>query len=126
MSPGKIVAMSAEHEKEQAMGKKDKSTPTPMRGDWGGWRPWSAEEQERIDIRECTDARCMNVDVNVGYQGLVDNTVLSQAAGVGDDLRAAWRTKLAGEGKDSTGKSLRDTIFGSSESEYYLSRLLSV
>jgi hypothetical protein len=88
-----------------------------MRGDWSGWRPWSEEEQARIDINECTDARCMNVDVNVGYQGLVENRVLSQTAGVGDELRTAWKTKLADEGKTSAGTSLRDTIFGSAESK---------
>ncbi|HEU0087917.1 MAG TPA: hypothetical protein VFQ77_09730 [Pseudonocardiaceae bacterium] len=58
----------------------------------------------------------MNVDVNVGYQGLAEGSVLSQAAGVGDDLRAAWRMKLQGEGKLNTpGTSLRETIFGPAE-----------
>ncbi|MFN2497107.1 MAG: hypothetical protein ABR608_14565 [Pseudonocardiaceae bacterium] len=105
--------MSSEYEEEKTTGSKRKTTWQPMRGDWSGWRPWSEEEQARIDIRECTDARCMNVDVNVGYQGLVENSALSQSAGVGDDLRAAWKTKLAGEGKAAAGTSLRDTIFGS-------------
>lgn len=86
-----------------------------VRGDWSGWKTWTAEEQARIDLNECTDARCMNVEVNVGYQGLVDDSVLSQSAGVGNDLRAAWKSKLAGEGKQTTGKSLRDSIFGPSE-----------
>jgi hypothetical protein len=109
--------MSAEHEEKRTIGKQRRSPSSAMRGDWSGWRPWSAEEQARIDIKECTDARCMNVDVNVGYQGLVENSVLSQAATVGDELRAAWRTKLAGEGKVAAGKSLRDTLFGSSEAK---------
>lgn len=104
--------MSAEDDTEQATGDKRKSPSRPMRGDWSGWRPWSAEEQELTDIRECTDARCMSVDVNVGYQGLVENRVLSQTAGVGDELRAAWRSKLTDEGKVSTGRSLRETLFG--------------
>lgn len=87
-----------------------------MRGGWSGWTPWSEEEQARIDINECTDARCMNVDVNVGYQGLVDNSVLSQSAGVGDALRNAWKAKLQGEGKaNPQSKSLRETIFGSAD-----------
>lgn len=84
-----------------------------MRGGWSGWAPWSREVQEYIDIKECSDARCLNVEVNVGYQGLADGSVLSQSAGVGDELRAAWKSKLEGEGKISSGKSLRDTIFGS-------------
>lgn len=87
-----------------------------MRGDWNGWKAWTAEDQARIDSKECTDARCMNVEVNVGYQGLVNNSVLSQSAAVSTDLRAAWQTMLKGDGKLHTeGKSLRDTIFGSSE-----------
>jgi len=39
---------------------------------------------------------------------------LSQSAAVSEDLRAAWRSKLAGEGKATSGsKSLRDIVFGS-------------
>ncbi|MGH4015380.1 MAG: hypothetical protein ACRDSL_15935 [Pseudonocardiaceae bacterium] len=95
---------------------KGKQSRQAMRGDWSGWKAWTAEDQANIDIKECTDARCMNVEVNVGYQGLVDNSVLSQSAEVGNDLRAAWKTKLEGEGKlNAEGKSLRDTIFGTSE-----------
>lgn len=86
-----------------------------MRGGWSGWSAWSREAQAKIDDKECTDARCLNVEVNVGYQGLADGSVLSQSAGVSDDLRAAWKTKLEGEGKFSSGKSLRETVFGPSE-----------
>jgi len=93
-----------------------KQTLVAMRGGWEGWRVWSEEEQARIDINECTDARCMNVDANCGFQGLAEGSVLSQAAGVGDELRAAWKTMLQDEGKfNSGGKSLRETIFGSAE-----------
>lgn len=89
---------------------------TPMRGGWSGWRTWSPEEQEQIDIKECTDARCMNVEVNCGYQGLIEDSVLSQSAAVGDELRAAWKKQLQGEGKFSAdAKSLRETIFGTGE-----------
>lgn len=84
-----------------------------MRGGWSGWAPWSRDVQAYIDVKECSDARCLNVEVNVGYQGIDDGSVLSQSAGVGDDLRTAWKTKLEGEGKSSSGTSLRDTIFGS-------------
>lgn len=86
-----------------------------MRGGWSGWTPWSREVQAQIDIKECSDARCLNVEVNVGYQGLADDSVLSQSAAVGNDLRTAWRTKLEGEGKFSSGRSLRETVFGPSE-----------
>lgn len=89
-----------------------KQTVQAMRGGWEGWRPWTVEEQERIDLNECTDARCMNVEVNCGYQGLDEDSFLSQSAAVGNDLRAAWKTKLVSEGKRSSGKSLRETVFG--------------
>ncbi|MGH3931217.1 MAG: hypothetical protein ACRDTF_14715 [Pseudonocardiaceae bacterium] len=69
--------------------------------------------QAYIDVKECSDARCLNVEVNVGYQGLVDGSVLSQSASVSSDLRAAWKAKLEGEGKVSSGKSLGDTLLGS-------------
>lgn len=94
-----------------------KQTVQAMRGGWGGWRTWTVEEQERIDLNECTDARCMNVEVNCGYQGLDEDSFLSQSAGVGNDLRAAWKTKLETEGKQSTGKSLRETVFGTDQQE---------
>lgn len=94
-----------------------KKTVQAMRGGWEGWRTWTVDEQERIDLNECTDARCMNVEVNCGYQGLDEDSVLSQSAGVGDDLRTAWKTKLETEGKKSTGKSLRETVFGAGQNE---------
>ena len=87
-----------------------------MRGGWSGWRTWTEEEQAQIDIKECTDARCMNVEVNCGYQGLDPDSFLSQSAAVGPDLRAAWKTQLKTEGKSSSGKSLRETLLGQSES----------
>ncbi|MGH3795896.1 MAG: hypothetical protein ACRDSP_13520 [Pseudonocardiaceae bacterium] len=90
-------------------------TSAPMRGGWIGWRPWTEEEQAHIDIKECTDARCMNVEVNCGYQGLDTDSVLSQSAAVGPDLRAAWKTQLETEGKAISGKSLRETILDRSE-----------
>lgn len=58
----------------------------------------------------------MSVTVNVGYQGLDRNSHLSSEAAVSSDLRAAWKAKLEGEGKASSGtKSLKDIVFGSSE-----------
>lgn len=83
-----------------------------VRGDFGGWTRWSEEEHTKTDIRECTDQHCMNVEVNCGYQGLDPDSPLSQSAGVSDELRGAWRAKLASEGKPNAGtKSLRDIIF---------------
>src|SRR5918912_4401681 len=80
-----------------------------MRGGFGGWTEWSEEEHTKTDIRECTDQHCMNVEVNCGFQGLDPDSPLSQSAAVSDNLRAAWRAKLASEGKPTSGtQSLRD------------------
>ncbi len=90
----------------------DESMFGAVRGGFGGWTRWSEEEHTNTDIRECTDQHCMNVEVNCGYQGLDPDSPLSQSAGVSDELRGAWRAKLAGEGKSSTGtQSLRDIVF---------------
>ena len=84
-----------------------------MSGGFGGWTRWSEEEHTKTDIRECTDAHCMNVEVNCGFQGLIPDSPLSQSAAVSDELRAAWRAQLAREGKPTSGPhSLRDIIFG--------------
>lgn len=89
------------------------SPPVAVRGGFGGWMQWSEEEHTRTDIRECTDQHCMNVEVNCGFQGLDPASPLSQSAGVSDDLRVAWKAKLAEEGKPSSGtQSLRDIVFG--------------
>lgn len=86
---------------------------TAVRGGFGGWTRWSEEEHTKTDIRECTDQHCMNVEVNCGFQGLDPGSPLSQSAGVSDDLRAAWKAKLAGEGKPASGtQSLRDIVLG--------------
>lgn len=90
------------------------STLGALRGGFGGWTAWSEEEHTKTDIRECTDAHCMNVEVNCGFQGLIPDSPLSQSAAVSDDLRAAWRAKLASEGKPTSGQSLRDIIFRNS------------
>jgi hypothetical protein len=108
--------MSQEYEnarQSDGMADEGKSTLAAMRGGFGGWTRWSEEEHTETDIRECTDQHCMNVEVNCGFQGLDPGSPLSQSAAVSDDLRAAWRAKLAGEGKSSTGtQSLRDIVFG--------------
>jgi hypothetical protein len=92
----------------------DNAPGVAMSGGFGGWTRWSEERHTQTDIRECTDQHCMNVEVNCGFQGLDPGSALSQSAGVSDDLRAAWRAKLASEGKPSSGtQSLRDLVFGS-------------
>ncbi len=93
----------------------DEGKPTlgAVRGGFSGWTRWSEEEHTKTDIRECTDQHCMNVEVNCGFQGLDEGSLLSQSAGVSDNLRAAWKAKLEDEGKASSGtQSLRDVIFG--------------
>lgn len=111
--------MSQEHEKALlSEGTPDEGKPAlaAMRGGFGGWTPWSEEEHTETDIRECTDQHCMNVEVNCGFQGLDPDSPLSQSAGVSDDLREAWKSKLESEGKAASGsKSLRDVVFGSTE-----------
>jgi ABC-type glutathione transport system ATPase component len=90
-----------------------KSTLAAMCGGFGGWTRWNEEAHTETDIRECTDQHCMNVEVNCGFQGLDPGSLLSQSASVSDDLRAAWRAKLKGEGKPvSETRSLRDIVFG--------------
>lgn len=94
----------------------DESTSGAMSGGFGGWNRWSEEAHTQTDIRECTDQHCMNVEVNCGFQGLDPDSPLSQSAGVSDDLRAAWRAQLDGEGKPSAGtQSVRDIIFGADD-----------
>ena len=102
-------------ERQTAAHKTGQDEPTigALRGGFGGWTRWSEAEHTETDIRECTDQHCMNVEVNCGFQGLIPDSPLSQSAAVSDDLRAAWRAKLAGEGKPTSGtKSLRDIVFG--------------
>ena len=115
--------MSHEHEKAhettlQSAEAPDEGRPAvaATRGGFGGWTRWSEEEHTETDIRECTDQHCMNVEVNCGFQGLDPDSSLSQSAGVGNDLRAAWKSKLEGEGKATSGsQSLRDIVFGREE-----------
>jgi hypothetical protein len=111
-----MLNMSQEHEKVPQPGSTagdGQPTLAAMSGGFSGWTSWSEDEHTKTDIRECTDQHCMNVEVNCGFQGLDTGSPLSQSAGVSEDLRAAWRAKLAGEGKPSSGtQSLRDIVFG--------------
>jgi hypothetical protein len=89
--------------------------PGALSGGFGGWTLWNEEEHTKTDIRECTDQHCMNVEVNCGFQGLDPGSPLSHSAAVSEELRAAWRAKLAGEGKPTSGaQSVKDIIFRSS------------
>ncbi len=107
--------MSQEQEKvPQSESLSDGGTPalTAMRGGWGGWTRWSEAEHTKTDIRECTDQHCMNVEVNVGFQGLDPTSPLSQSAAGSTGLLEAWKAKLAGEGKATAGSTtLRDIVF---------------
>jgi hypothetical protein len=55
----------------------------------------------------------------VGFDGLIDDVGVSTKDGnpsIGNNLRAAWKTKLEREGKLNTEvHSVRDLVFGSSE-----------
>jgi hypothetical protein len=108
--------MSHEYKKQMEYAATPQSDITPegaMSGGFGGWTRWSEDKHTQTDIRECTDQHCMNVEVNCGFQGLDPDSPLSQSAGVSDDLRAAWRAKLDGEGKLSSGtQSLKEIVFG--------------
>jgi hypothetical protein len=80
---------------------------------------WSAQGQTSADLDEaCGNTKaCKNMD-NVGFGGLAesDNTPAKAQQSVGNNVRAAWKTKLEREGKTSTQTgSVRDLIFGSSE-----------
>lgn len=82
---------------------------------------WSAQGQTSADLDEaCGNTKaCTNMEA-VGFQGFADGVdgvekKDKSSPSVGDNLRAAWKTKLEREGKLKTGGSVRDLVFGSSE-----------
>lgn len=82
---------------------------------------WSAQGQTSADLDEaCGNTKaCTNME-SVGFQGLVDGVdgienKDKSSPSVGNNLRAAWKTKLEREGKLSTGTSVRDLVFGSAD-----------
>jgi hypothetical protein len=80
---------------------------------------WKEQGQTSADLDEaCGNTKsCKNMDA-VGFQGLADDTELPTKANpsVGNNLRAAWKTKLEREGKlSSQSGSVRDLVFGSDE-----------
>jgi hypothetical protein len=70
---------------------------------------WGAQGQTSVDLDEAcgTTKSCQRMS-DVGFDGL---------AGSDEDLRTAWRTRLAREGKLSAGGgTLRDLVLGPAES----------
>jgi hypothetical protein len=80
---------------------------------------WSAQNQTSAALDEaCGNTKaCKNMD-SVGFQGLIDEVEPADknSPSVGNSLRAAWKTKLEREGKLATGGSVKDLVFGSSDS----------
>lgn len=80
---------------------------------------WSAQNQTSKDIDEsCGNTKaCKNMEA-VGWQGLIDETEPEDKSSpsVGNNLRSAWKTKLEREGKLAHGNSVKDLVFGSSDS----------
>jgi hypothetical protein len=69
---------------------------------------WSAQGQSAADIEEsCTTKECKRM-TDVGFEGLAEET--------DGDLRAAWRTQLAREGKlNHEAGSVRDLVLRSGD-----------
>ena len=67
---------------------------------------WSAQGQSAEDVEEsCGPARSCQRMTDVGFDGLAEEA--------GGDLRLAWRTQLAREGKlDQGAGSVRDLVLG--------------
>jgi hypothetical protein len=65
---------------------------------------WTAQEQTAADLEEaCGPAKSCQRFTDVGFEGLAEET--------DGDLRLAWRTQLAREGKLSPGaNSVRDLV----------------
>jgi hypothetical protein len=109
--------MGAEHENEKPPNLPDDGAQalSALRG------IWQAQGQTSADLDEaCGNTKtCKNME-SVGFQGLADENETSgepqSAQSVGNNLRAAWKTKLEREGKlSSQGNSVRDIVFGSSD-----------
>jgi hypothetical protein len=71
---------------------------------------WSARGQSAQDVEEaCGTGKSCQKMADVGFDGLAEQT--------GGDLRAAWRTQLAREGKLDPGTgSVRDLVLPATES----------
>lgn len=78
---------------------------------------WSANKQTSADLDEAcgNTTACKNMDA-VGFHGLADEAEPPEkgSPSVGNNLRAAWKTKLEREGKlNANAGSVRDLVFGS-------------
>jgi hypothetical protein len=69
---------------------------------------WSAQQQTAADLDDdCGNTKACKKMADVGFGGL---------AGPEEDLRTAWRNKLAREGKlNSEGRSVADLVLGPAE-----------
>lgn len=69
---------------------------------------WSAQQQTAADLDgDCGNTKACQKMADVGFGGL---------AGPEEDLRTAWRNKLAREGKlNSEGRSIADLVLGPAE-----------
>jgi hypothetical protein len=69
---------------------------------------WSAQQQTAADLDDdCDNTKMCKKMADVGFGGL---------AGPEEDLRTAWRNKLAREGKlNSEGRSVADLVLGPAE-----------
>ncbi|MGH3786592.1 MAG: hypothetical protein ACRDRG_08585 [Pseudonocardiaceae bacterium] len=80
---------------------------------------WQAQGQTSADLDEaCGNTKPCKSMESVGFQGLADDdeTAAKASPSVGNNLRAAWKTKLEREGKlSSESVSVRDLVFGSSD-----------
>lgn len=80
---------------------------------------WKAQGQTSAALDEaCGNTKACRSMEAVGFQGLADGVEEQTGAtpSVGNNLRAAWKTKLEREGKlNSEASSVRDLVFGSSD-----------
>ena len=82
---------------------------------------WQAQGQTSAALDEaCGNTKaCKNME-SVGFGGLAEDNDTPAKGGpsVGNNVRAAWKTKLEREGKLGAQKgSVRDLVFGSSEQD---------
>ncbi|GAA1299940.1 hypothetical protein [Pseudonocardia xinjiangensis] len=79
---------------------------------------WNAQRQSGTDIEAPSTTKvCKNMK-NIGFGGIAEGgaDADSTAGPVGDELRSAWRDRLAREGKLAPGAtSLRDLVMKPSE-----------
>jgi hypothetical protein len=108
--------MSEEHENAKltdSLANESKQALSALRG------IWKAQGQTSADLDEaCGNTKTCKSMEAVGFQGLADepDTPTKANPSVGNNLRAAWKTKLEREGKlSSQGGSVRDLVFGSSD-----------